>query len=215
MIKRIIPNPIKNKLRGIKEKYDFNQIPSIDINTDRIAKMTKKDIYNFLNSKSFESDYNKINDLIIKFKLPENSGGINLGDQKAIYFLTRSFGVKNILEIGTHIGCSTVHYALALKKIKLKNKNLDTVDIIDINDQRKKHWLKYGAKYSPKNMIELIGVGDFVNFFNNKSIDYLKNCNKKYDLIFLDGSHLASIVYQEIPLALKLLNPNGIIMLHD
>lgn len=37
----------------------------------------------------------------------------------------------------------------------------------------------------------------------------------RFDLIFLDGGHEASTVYQEVPAALKLLNPGGLILLHD
>lgn len=36
-----------------------------------------------------------------------------------------------------------------------------------------------------------------------------------FDLIFLDGDHSAKAVYGEIPLALKRLNPGGVIVLHD
>lgn len=34
-------------------------------------------------------------------------------------------------------------------------------------------------------------------------------------MIFLDGDHSAEVVYQEIPLALRRLEPPGLIMLHD
>jgi predicted O-methyltransferase YrrM len=57
---------------------------------------------------------------------------------------------------------------------------------------------------------------DFVRFIAQKSLDFLpKEPVQNYDLIFLDGSHAASVVYQEIPLALRLLAGNGVILLHD
>ena len=34
-------------------------------------------------------------------------------------------------------------------------------------------------------------------------------------MIFLDGLHDADMVYREVPLAVKLLNPGGLILLHD
>ncbi|HVZ97056.1 MAG TPA: class I SAM-dependent methyltransferase, partial [Chitinophagaceae bacterium] len=52
-------------------------------------------------------------------------------------------------------------------------------------------------------------------FVISDSVAYLSGCKEKYDLIFLDGNHSAVSVYNEVPLALKLLNPNGVILLHD
>ena len=36
-----------------------------------------------------------------------------------------------------------------------------------------------------------------------------------YDIIFIDGCHLAKIIEQEVKEALKILNPGGVIILHD
>ena len=54
-----------------------------------------------------------------------------------------------------------------------------------------------------------------LTLLQDTSIKYFENCQTKFDFIFLDGDHSALTVYQEIPLALKLLNSNGIILLHD
>jgi hypothetical protein len=43
----------------------------------------------------------------------------------------------------------------------------------------------------------------------------LRKTERKFDFIFLDGSHLTEVVYQEIQLALKVLEPNGTLLLHD
>ncbi|MEP6615520.1 MAG: class I SAM-dependent methyltransferase [Ginsengibacter sp.] len=47
------------------------------------------------------------------------------------------------------------------------------------------------------------------------SLSFMKTSAKKFDLIFLDGSHRSVDVYKEILLALDLLNNNGMILLHD
>jgi hypothetical protein len=39
--------------------------------------------------------------------------------------------------------------------------------------------------------------------------------NKKYDVIFIDGFHFSPIVNQEIQESLKILNEDGVIILHD
>ena len=54
-----------------------------------------------------------------------------------------------------------------------------------------------------------------MEFFTSPSLSFLQTTNRKFDLIFLDGDHSAKAVYQEIALALKKLNPNGVILLHD
>ena len=54
-----------------------------------------------------------------------------------------------------------------------------------------------------------------VKFIKSDSVDYMIRCKQKFDLIFLDGSHQADVVYNEMPCAINLLNPNGIILLHD
>jgi len=215
MLKKIIPKPIKIRLRRFKESFDFQKLESIPCKTDSLGKIKQNKLDEILSSKSYDNDYNRLSKIINPLDLPENTGGINLGDQRAIFYLTKGFSFKSILEIGTHIGCSTLHFSLALNESKHKNKVLDTVDIKDVNNEEKKEWKKYGSKYSPRRMIELAQSSHFVNFIHSNSISYLTNCNKRYDLIFLDGSHLANIVYQELPLALRLLNKGGLILLHD
>jgi len=96
-----------------------------------------------------------------------------------------------------------------------KKVNLISIDIADVNSTVTKPWLEYGTKFSPVEMINKLNYGSFVNFVADTSLHYAANCTQKFDFIFLDGSHAASIVYQEIPLALKLLNQNGVILLHD
>ena len=96
-----------------------------------------------------------------------------------------------------------------------KNANLISVDIADVNSTVTKPWLGYGTKYSPVEMINKLNYGSFVNFVADTSLNYAANCKQKFDFIFLDGSHSAANVYQEIPMALKLLNQNGVILLHD
>lgn len=38
---------------------------------------------------------------------------------------------------------------------------------------------------------------------------------RNFDLVFLDGNHAASKVYEEISFALKIIKKNGAILLHD
>lgn len=173
---------------------------------------------NLFESSEIEKMWNDSKKEIDIFRIPDGSGGINPGDRKAIYYLISKIKPSSVLEVGTHIGASTIHIASALYMSQIKegaNTNLTSVDILDVNSNVTKPWLKYGTKYSPAEMVNKLNYSSFVNFVTDSSLNYAANCKQKFDFIFLDGSHRADIVYQEIPMALKLLNQNGVILLHD
>ena len=157
---------------------------------------------------------NKMSTNLSFLNLADDNQGINKGDQRAIYYLIKGLKIKSVLEIGTHIGMSTYYFANALKDVT-KDYTLVTIDIIDVNDQKIKHWENFGANISPLSLLKSVGLVDNVKFIKSNSVDYMTSCTQKFDLIFLDGSHQAEVVYNEIPLAMNLLNPNSIILLHD
>jgi predicted O-methyltransferase YrrM len=147
--------------------------------------------------------------------LPEMTGGVNPGDQRAIHYLVQALQPRSVLEIGTHIGCSTVNFALAMRGSAQPStaSHLLTVDLGDVNDRSTQPWLQHGAHCSPKEMCQRIGACDLVTFQQADSLDFLRRCQDKFDLIFLDGLHDADQVYQEIPL--ERLRRGGFILLHD
>jgi hypothetical protein len=63
--------------------------------------------------------------------------------------------------------------------------------------------------------MEEMGYAKSVEFITTDSLSYFAGCEQRFDLIFLDGDHAAATLYQEIPAALRVLNPNGVILLHD
>jgi predicted O-methyltransferase YrrM len=63
-------------------------------------------------------------------------------------------------------------------------------------------------------MIAKFGYDSFTTFKAGMSLDLIKNTTETFDFIFLDGDHFGGTVYQEIPAALNILNPNGAILLH-
>ena len=152
------------------------------------------------------------------FNTSNFTGGVNPGDRKAIFFLIRYFKPKAVLEIGTHIGASTINIASAVyyNQLELKIKpTFKTIDIKDVNSINEKPWLQYGMNKSPIEMIENFKFESFVEFITDTSINYFEKTKETYDFIFLDGDHSAETVYQEIPMALSKLNRGGIILLHD
>jgi predicted O-methyltransferase YrrM len=168
------------------------------------------------NSEKYKGLWDSVSKELQELNLPDDTGGVNTGDQRAIAYLIWHFKPIKILEIGTHIGCSTVHLSVAQRELKLVNEvsGIVTVDIRDVNSAEKP-WVAYKAPMSPLDLVTKVNYSDKVTFRCQPSVEYLAQCQDKYDLIFLDGGHSAELVYRELPLACRLLNENGIILLHD
>jgi predicted O-methyltransferase YrrM len=147
------------------------------------------------------------------------SGAVNPGDQRALYSIVRALRPRSVLEVGTHVAASTGIMALALRQNGPlptgAAARLVTVDLLDVNDPQVGAWKRIGCDLSPTQFMRSIKVEDLVTFVTSPATDYLRAGKEKFDLIFLDGDHSASGVYQEIPAACALLNPNGLIVLHD
>ncbi len=141
--------------------------------------------------------------------LGHNREGVNPGDRRAIAALVSHLRPRTVLEIGTHIGSSTLTLAATLA---LTNARITTVDIADVNDPVARRWEKYGA---PRPPVEIVSGLAPVSFVVDNSLSYLARTEEQYDFIFLDGSHLAATVYRELPLALRQLAPGGVLLLHD
>ncbi len=144
----------------------------------------------------------------------DGNRGVNPGDQRAIYHLIRALNPKTVLEVGTNVGFSTLHIAAALEA-NGSNGRITTVDITDVNDPNDQPWKGCGQAYAPRDMLAAGGYGEMISFVAQSSLEYLSDCKNKFDFIFLDGSHDADIVYQEVPKAIAALNEDGVILLHD
>ncbi|HXG23382.1 MAG TPA: class I SAM-dependent methyltransferase, partial [Chthonomonadales bacterium] len=198
--------------RELKQLYTAEQAECKADNLRHKRDLSLSDIFN---SHEIESMWFDSEKEIKQFSIPDGTGGVNPGDRRAIYYLISAIKPKSVLEIGTHIGASTIHIASALRKTSGEKGNLTTVDIADVNSRTEKPWLKYGTTHSPIEMINKLGYASFVEFVTDTSLNYAANCQRSFDFIFLDGDHAAKTVYQEIAVALNLLNQDGVILLHD
>jgi predicted O-methyltransferase YrrM len=146
-------------------------------------------------------------------------GGVNPGDRRAIFSLLRSLAPQSVLEIGTHVGASTIHIIAALRLNRLRDPSqaprLTTVDILDVNDPANGPWRELRLPHSPREMAARLGAGSWTRFVVQPSLEYLTTSGERFDLIFLDGDHAAKTVYREVPAALRALNPGGVVLLHD
>jgi predicted O-methyltransferase YrrM len=203
-------------MKSIVEALLLRTILRIECNDKPLGILSDGELRNLLgpNGESWERD----REFLDRLALPEMRGGVNPGDQRAIYELVLGLRPKSILEVGTHIGCSTTSIALAMRRMKSIgfSSRLWTIDLYDVNDSFRKPWLKHGSSHSPREIIaSLSEIADAVSFLTMNSIEFFGKTDLKFDLIFLDGSHKASQVYREIPIALSHLNEGGFILLHD
>lgn len=223
IVKKILPKSVYAKIKQVRnservETLKLNAVAEIKLDASNLhsaasvkteAIFSNKDIW-----KAWESYESKIKAL----NIPDLTGGVNVGDRKALFFIFNHFKPKSVLEVGTHIGASTVHIASTLdynfKQNNVKS-SFSTLDIRDVNCTIDKPWLKFKSPKSPKDLLKDLELAITTNFMSQDSLYYFEHTNDTYDFIFLDGDHSAQTVYKEVPKAVKCLNSNGIILLHD
>lgn len=133
-------------------------------------------------------------DLNIKKYGNENNVPITLDD--TLSFICKTINEndsKQILEIGTAIAYGSISMA--------ENTNCEHIDTLEINEER--------YNLAKKNITEH-NLENKITCYLTDAIEYLKNCNKKYDFIYLDGPKGQYINY--LPYLVKILNKGGIII---
>lgn len=205
-VKTYIENKVKLSKTPSKEHLSVNSLlPSSRISKSRI--FTNDSI-----NHSFAVSKAEIEKILRYENIPRM---INPGDRKAIYYLISFFKPRKVLETGTFLGASTIHIAASLKRLfGNDNSSLTTVDIENVNSKQFEPALFLKRKSTPEEMIKKINYTD-INFETYSSLDYLQNTKEKFDLVFLDSNHASDFVYKEIKLSLKILNAQGVIIVHD
>jgi len=139
---------------------------------------------------------------------PSRASAVNPGDQRVVYSLARTLAPTSVLEIGTNVGGSTVMFAAAVRDAG----HVTTVDIVDVNGPEGP--ARTVGCETPEELLRRCQLEN-VTFVTSRSTEFMRHCNERFDLIFLDGAHEADVVYEEVPLACSLLKPGGLILLHD
>lgn len=140
--------------------------------------------------------------------------GVNPGDRRALYYLIAALKPGSVLEVGTHIGASTLYIARALKRLN-RDGRITTVDILDVNHPTQGIWKKLGLKKSPAEFARELECLDRIDFHAQPSIEFMDSTRALFDFVFLDGYHGARAVYEEVDAALRLLKRDGVLLLHD
>jgi predicted O-methyltransferase YrrM len=218
-VKKLVPPSIARPIKIARDRMFLGRLAPIPCDATPLGRMDDlipKEV--FANAR-FAEEWESLQPDLQDLGIHERAGGVNPGDRRVIFCLVRHLKPKSFLEVGTHIGASTVHVASAMRmghpdpgETPIR---LDTVDIRDVNDERTQPWRQFGSTHSPRQMTVKLGVDHFVDFHADTSLNYLATCERTYDMIFLDGDHTGPTVYREIPAALTRLNPGGYILLHD
>ena len=104
-------------------------------------------------SDAITREWRTVEDKMALMDIPKAADSVNPGDRRALYYLVRHLRPRSVLEIGTHLGASTVHIAAALRLTQQDdaqtNSRVTTVDIKDMNDQATMPWLEWEPAIRP------------------------------------------------------------------
>jgi predicted O-methyltransferase YrrM len=218
LLRQLLPTSVRRAIHSRRESARLSSVEQVEYNTGRLRHTRELAPDQVFRSVEIESRWLDAQARMAQFGIPDGTGGINPGDRRAIFSLICAIRPRSVLEVGTHIGASTISIASALRGNHYTNGRhgkLTTIDIRDVNSRDQKLWLKYGMHHSPADMIETLGTASFVEFNTKSTIEFAADCKQGFDFVFLDGDHSAPTVYQEIAIALNLLDAGGVILLHD
>lgn len=200
LLNHIFQQKILNKFGG-GIKYKIDKLPNLYLDHNTIL--------DWINNNDARKYYNEIIN-----RRPENKSlpeSVSEADGYILYAITRFLNIKHALEIGTHLGFSTLHIALALKE----NALLTTVDLRDMNNEKEKLYTQYGSNISPNKLLANFQVDGKVDFVISDSSRYVNSSKNKFDFIFIDGNHSEVGAYFDILHSIIALNDDGVIILHD
>lgn len=212
LLKKVLPQSLMNKARGLRDVVQLGTVSSLSFEAANLSRTP--DIYKLLTQEDAQQNWAEDHAQIMKVLIDEDrAGGVNPGDRRVLYMLLSALKPKTVLEIGTHIGASTLYIARALKAAAPESR-ITTVDICDVNAPDAP-WKGAELAASPQENLKTLGCADMVDFVVQSSQSFMVSTDKRFDFIFLDGDHTAVSVYKELSLACKLLHPRGMILLHD
>lgn len=215
LVKAVLPRSALHAAVSMRDAGKFLSTPKEDFDLRNLRPAANFNLQSIFSDQSvgeaWRTDQAAIASL---FGAGEWFGGVNPGDRRAIYYLIHALKPNRVLEIGTHVGASTLYIARALHRTA-PDSLLTTVDISDVNDPQSGAWVSVGLDRAPRDMLAQLDCARHVAFIVQPSLDFLSGTNEKFDFIFLDGDHSSRAVYLETAKALRLLRPGGAILLHD
>lgn len=212
-IRKLVPTALKRPARDYIEGRALRQQAILPFDATNLRPASRIDLAAVMNDTAIGAVFAEENARIASaYGTGEIPGGVNPGDRRALFYLIAHYRPKRVLEIGTHVGASTVYIASALRRF-VDGGRLTTADIVDVNGPHAA-WKSVRMPTPPARYISNLGLGAITTFVTKPAAEMLRT-SERYDLIFLDGDHSPRAVYREISAALRVLNPAGLILLHD
>jgi predicted O-methyltransferase YrrM len=210
----VLPMPARNLAVRYRDEWRLRRAPTVACEVGNLRPTPAEWLERALADTRSDAEWPGVAAEMGGFEITSAAGGVNPGDRRALYYVVRALRPERVLEIGTHIGASTVHIAAALRAGG-PDGMLTTVDITDVNDTIAQPWRQHGSTLAPLTMVERMGMSGRVHFATAASLSFMAGSADRFDLIFLDGDHSAATVYREVPAALAHLRPGGVILMHD
>jgi len=217
---RLLPKGLRRRRLLVRNRKQLASMPREELDVSRLGSVSGASLARLFHDPLALLGMEDAERILGEACAGEGGGGVNPGDRKALFALVRALRPRQVLEVGTHVGSSTVTLAAALRENGRRDPSagpgrLVTVDLRDVNDPATRPWLESGSRRSPRELLVAGDDEDLVTFVMGDATAYLRECTSTFDLVFLDGDHSAAAVYREVTLAARRLAPGGCIVLHD
>ena len=140
---------------------------------------------------------------------------INIHEGNYLFNIVVNKKMTRLLEVGFAYGISAIFMTEGLKNNKFKNKNKnEKYQLVSIDPNQSTQWHNLGL-----NNLKKMNSLDFHKLYEKKSLNILpyllKEKNKQYDLIFIDGWHTFDYALVDLFYSTFLIKKNGYLILDD
>lgn len=211
-----LPEPVLGKLLAVRDGRNLRALGRRTVDVTRLRTLTADDVAVLLADQAAGSSWDEDRARIRQTFPEENVGdAVNPGDRRALYHLVAGLKPTRILELGTNIGGSTLVLAQALASHGRDGSSVTTVDILDVNDRGAATDAGLRQAKTPQEHLARLGLDGIVKFVTGSSLEFMGATDERFDLVFVDGDHAATAVYEDVAAATRVLADDGVILLHD
>jgi hypothetical protein len=107
-----------------QERQALDAVPRLDIDPSRLRPLSRPALDKLLRSPLVNAEWPEVKILLDRVMVIEDgkTGGVNVGDRRALYYLVRALRPRRVLEIGTDVGASTMSIAATQRRGTRRNR---------------------------------------------------------------------------------------------